>query len=141
MDESTKAEGKADRSTFLAEERTEMAVERTLIAADRTLMAWIRTSLSMISFGFTIYKFLQAMREAEKYTGGRPNAPRNLGLALIGVGTVALAVAIVQHVQFVRQLKIEQPRSPWTLSMIVGIFVVLIGLLAFVGALARIGPF
>ena len=34
---------------------------RTIMAADRTLMAWIRTSLSMLSFGFTIYKFLQAI--------------------------------------------------------------------------------
>ena len=36
------------------------------MAADRTLMAWIRTTLSMISFGFTIYKFLQAMFESGK---------------------------------------------------------------------------
>ena len=27
-------------------------------------MAWIRTSLSMISFGFTIYKFFQYLRES-----------------------------------------------------------------------------
>ncbi|MEJ2007540.1 MAG: DUF202 domain-containing protein [Acidobacteriota bacterium] len=137
MDETAKV----DRSTLLAEERTEMAAERTLIAADRTLMAWIRTSLSMITFGFTLYKFLQAMRAAEQYTGGRPNAPRNLGMALIGVGTVALAVAIVQNIQFVKRLKGAQPRSPWTLAVIVGIFIALIGLLAFVGVWLRTGPF
>ena len=39
----------------------EMALDRTLMALERTLMAWIRTSLSLISFGFTIYKFLQAL--------------------------------------------------------------------------------
>lgn len=33
---------------------------RTIMAADRTLMAWLRTSLSMLSFGFTIYKFLES---------------------------------------------------------------------------------
>ena len=141
MDEAVTADGKVDRSTLLAEQRTELAGERTLIAADRTLMAWIRTSLSMISFGFTIYKFLQAMQAAEHYTVARPNAPRNLGMALIGVGTVALAVAIIQHMQFARQLKIPQARSRWTLSVIVGIFVALIGLLAFIGVALRTGPF
>ena len=134
MDEAAKAEGKVDRATLLAE-------QRTMIAADRTLMAWIRTSLSMISFGFTIYKFLQAMQAAEHYTVARPNAPRNLGMALIGVGTAALAVAILQHVQFVKRMKGVSQSSPWTLSVIVGIFIALIGLLAFIGVALRTGPF
>ena len=37
-----------------------LALERTRLAAERSLMAWVRTALSMISFGFTIYKFMQA---------------------------------------------------------------------------------
>ncbi len=87
--------GSVDKGTQLAQERTDLAVERTGIAADRTLMAWIRTSLSMISFGFTIYKFLDTMRSAEHVEWARPNAPRNLGLALITVGTFALIVATI----------------------------------------------
>jgi putative membrane protein len=130
-----------DRATELAERRTELAFERTRIAADRTLMAWIRTSLSMISFGFTIYKFLQAFREAEHFTGGRPNAPRNLGMALIGVGTFALIVATIQHYQELQRLKVEGRPSLWSLTIIIAIFVSLIGVLAFVGAWLRTGPF
>ncbi|PYY11310.1 MAG: hypothetical protein DMG61_19450, partial [Acidobacteria bacterium] len=45
---------------------TDLAFERTRMAAERTLIAWIRTALSMISFGFTIYKFLQAMQGSQK---------------------------------------------------------------------------
>ena len=37
----------------------ELAMERTWLAHERTLMAWVRTAASMISFGFTIYKFFQ----------------------------------------------------------------------------------
>ena len=131
-----------DRATELAEQRTELAFERTRIAADRTLMAWIRTSLSMITFGFTIYKFLQAFREAEHFTGGRPNSPRNLGLALISVGTAALVMATIQHYQSLKRLQAEgAPQSLWSLTIIVAMFVALIGILAFVGIWLHTGPF
>jgi len=36
---------------------TQMALDRIWLAHERTLMAWVRTAASMISFGFTIYKF------------------------------------------------------------------------------------
>ena len=38
---------------------TRLAVDRTRLAHERTLMAWVRTATSLISFGFTIYKFFQ----------------------------------------------------------------------------------
>jgi len=38
---------------------TKLAVDRTRLAYERTLMAWIRTATSLITFGFTIYKFFQ----------------------------------------------------------------------------------
>jgi putative membrane protein len=40
----------------------DLAFERTMLAYERTLMAWIRTAISLISFGFTIYKFFQEWR-------------------------------------------------------------------------------
>ena len=141
MTDPTPNEASHDRATELAEQRTELAFERTRIASDRTLMAWIRTSLSMITFGFTIYKFLEAFREAEHFTGGRPNAPRNLGLALIGVGTGALIVATFQHYQSLKQLQGDGRQSLWSLTIIVAIFIALIGILAFIGVWLRAGPF
>ena len=36
---------------------TRLALDRTHLAHERTLMAWVRTATSLISFGFTIYKF------------------------------------------------------------------------------------
>ncbi len=42
---------------------TVLATDRTRLAHDRTLMAWVRTSTSLISFGFTIYKFFQYLQE------------------------------------------------------------------------------
>jgi len=38
---------------------TNLAYERTNLAHERTLMAWVRTGTSLITFGFTIYKYFQ----------------------------------------------------------------------------------
>jgi putative membrane protein len=67
----------------LAEDRTDMAFQRTRLAADRTLMAWIRTSLSMISFGFTIFKFFQYLHESDPVELARgTHGARNLGMLM-----------------------------------------------------------
>jgi uncharacterized membrane protein YidH (DUF202 family) len=130
-----------DSATVLAQERTDLAHQRTLIAAERTLMAWIRTSLSMIGFGFSIYKFFQYLPE-EIAAGNirNPQAPRNLGLTLIALGTLALAAATWQHWTFLNKIG-SQTRHGWSLSFVVAIFVILIGFVTFYGVLLRHGPF
>jgi len=131
-----------DRGTILAEERTDLALRRTIIAAERTLMAWIRTALSMIGFGFTIYKFFQYL-PAQLAAGNvrRPEAPRNLGLTLIALGTVALAAAAWGHRRYLNELGVSQKRHIWSISFVVAIFVVLTGMIAFYGVLLHSGPF
>ena len=131
-----------DRGTVLAEARTDLALQRTVIAAERTLMAWIRTALSMIGFGFSIYKFFQYLPE-ELAAGNikRPQAPRNLGLTLIALGTLALAAAAWQHWSFLKQIGAAKLRNVWSISFVVAVAVVMIGLLAFYGVLLRHGPF
>lgn len=131
-----------DRGTVLAEQRTDLAFERTIIAAERTLMAWIRTSISMIGFGFSIYKFFQY--QAEEIAAGnirRPQAPRNLGLSLIALGTLALTAAAWQHRNFLKQIGAAHPRHNWSVSFVVAMAVILIGIVAFYGVVLRHGPF
>ena len=131
-----------DRGTALAEERTVMALKRTLIAAERTLMAWIRTSLSMIGFGFTIFKFFQYLpEELEAGNIRHPQAPRNLGLTLITLGTLALSAAAWQHWNLLRQFDAVQTPRARSISLAVAIAVILIGVLTFYGVLLRHGPF
>jgi putative membrane protein len=131
-----------DRGTVLAEERTDLALQRTVNAAERTLMAWIRTALSMIGFGFTIYKFFQYLPE-EIATGNiqRPQAPRNLAMSLIALGTLSLLAAAWQHWNFLKEIGPLQTRHVRSISFVVAIFVVLIGFIAFYGVLLRHGPF
>ena len=131
-----------DKGTVLAEERTDLALHRTIIAAERTLMAWVRTALSMIGFGFTIYKFFQYLpQDIAAGNVRRPQAPRNLGLTLITLGTLALVAAAWQHRSFLNEIGMSQKRHIWSISFVVAIFVVLIGVIAFYGVLLRSGPF
>lgn len=118
----------------------DMARQRTLMAAERTLMAWVRTTLSMISFGFTIYKFLQYLFEAGKTPlMTTPTGPRNFGLALITLGVASLAIACVQYWH---QLKGLYPgRKPFPLALVVAGFVALVGIVALMNVAFHIGPF
>ena len=131
-----------DRGTVLAEERTDLALQRTIIAAERTLMAWIRTALSMIGFGFTIFKFFQY--QADEIAAGnirRPQAPRNLGLSLITLGTLALGAATWQHRKFLREIGTSEKRHTISISVVVAMVVILIGIVTFYGVLLKRGPF
>ena len=131
-----------DRGTVLAEQRTDLALQRTIMASDRTLMAWTRTTISMIGFGFGIYKFFQYLpEELAAGTVKRPQAPRNLGLTLIALGTLALALAAWQHRSFLNTIGVSQARYLWSLSFAIAMGVVVIGLITFYGVLLRHGPF
>ena len=118
-----------------------LAIDRTRLAAERNLMAWVRTALSMLTFGFTIYKFLQYIREQSTVPLPRPHAPRNLAIALIGVGTFALIIASIQHWKYVRRLSSVQPQIPWDLAFIVACLLALLGLLMFGSIIFNSGPF
>ena len=117
-----------------------LALDRTRMAAERTLMAWLRTALSMITFGFTIYKFLQVLLEESTVPIARPQAPRNLALMLIGSGTGALVIACVQHWTYISKLRPDQPYTPWDLTFTVACLIVLLGLLMFGSIFFAAGP-
>jgi putative membrane protein len=118
----------------------DMARLRTVMAADRTLMAWIRTTLSMISFGFTIYKFLQYLYEADiEPPAFNPQGPRNLGLTLIALGVTALLIACIQYWNELKRL--DSSRTPFSLTLAVAGFVALVGTMALMNVVFSIGPF
>lgn len=71
---------------------------RTRFAVERTLMAWLRTGSALIGFGFTIVEVLQRMQsQAPQKPVLLPEAPRDLGLALIGSGILGIAIALWQY--------------------------------------------
>jgi putative membrane protein len=78
---------------------------RTRLAIDRTLMAWVRTAVSLIGFGFTIVQFFQHLNDMSGVAAARrPEAPRYLGLALIGAGIIVMVISAYQYRRVVKYL-------------------------------------
>jgi putative membrane protein len=119
----------------LAVERTDMGTLRTLMAADRTLMAWMRTSLSMLSFGFTIYKFLLYVRESLTNNLLQAQGPRRFGIILIALGTACMVIGLIDYYGMYRKYGKASGRSPLNFSFFAGLLTSLLGLYLLVGIL------
>ena len=115
-------------------ESTRLAVERTRLAHERTLMAWVRTATSLISFGFTIYKFFEYLHQS----GEQPPqlfGTRHFALLMIVIGLVSLVIATLQHRQSMKVLRAQYHDVPYSLAATMA---ALIGLLGIVGLLSVI---
>src|SRR5215468_8420631 len=63
---------------------------RTRLSLERTMMSWVRTATALIGFGFAIVQYLDRLPQLpDTRPAYLPNAPRGLGLALIGCGILA----------------------------------------------------
>jgi len=112
-----------------------MAAERTWLAHERTLMAWVRTATSLITFGFTIYKFF----EFEAGKGAPMTAgvtPRAFAMLMIGTGLIALLLSAIEHRASIRRLAAEfgTPPRP-SVAGLVAALIALLGLVSFTAAL------
>jgi putative membrane protein len=117
---------------------TQLSWMRSDLSNLRTLLAWARTSVSMIGFGFTIYNFYRGF--LENLANGRgTDAARNLGLALVEFGTLAMLVALWNFWSINKSLVAMNDLFPvpqelklrWVISYGVALVLVLIGLITF----------
>lgn len=128
-------------SNQLAVERTSLGIERTVLAYERTMMAWVRTATALISFGFSVYKFFQAMAEKGTLAESRHLVgPREFALVLLGLGVGALVVALVENHRSMNSLRARyagQAQIPRSLASTVGAVLAGIGILGFVLVVLR----
>ncbi len=114
---------------------TKLAFDRTRIAYERTMMAWIRTATSLITFGFSIYKFFQIEE------GGNQDqhliGSREFGILMISIGLISLLLATLQHHQSLKVLRAQSPDLPRSLAAAVAVMIAILGILAMVMAILR----
>jgi len=124
-------------NTIVAQpDSTHLALERTWLSHERTLMAWVRTATSMISFGFSIYKFFQfeAGRGAPITRG--LVTPREFAMVMVSIGLVTLLIATISHHREIRGIafRLDRRRS---LAELVAALVSLFGLAVLFSAIFR----
>ena len=121
-----------------APDQMSLALERTYLAHERTLMAWTRTATSLITFGFTLYKFFEFLHEhGEAARGQQILGARTFGLIMIGIGVVTLIIASVQHQVQMRRLKAHYRDAPFSLALLLAGLIACLGVLGFISGLVH----
>ena len=124
------------RSAPAPDDSTRLAFERTRNSYENTMMSWIRTATSLITFGFSIYKFFQIEAPSERqlhYLIG----PREFALALVSIGLFSLLLATVENRQNIRALGAQYAGKQRSLSVLVAALISILGVLALLAMIFR----
>lgn len=122
----------------VAPDQMNLALERTYLAHERTLMAWTRTATSLITFGFTLYKFFEFLHERGEATRSQQVVgARTFGLIMIGIGVMTLVIASLQHQLQMRRLKTYFPDAPFSLSLLLAAVIACLGILGLISGIVH----
>jgi putative membrane protein len=100
------------------------------------MMSWVRTATSLITFGFTIYKFFQ-LELPGRSERTRLLGPREFAVSLVGLGLVSLALATLQHRRSMLLLKEEWSDAPRSLAVVLAALISILGIVAFLAMIFR----
>ncbi len=115
-----------------------LAADRTRLAYERTLLAWIRTAISLITFGFTIYKFFQLELARVAPRPERLFGPREFALLMILIGLGSLLMATLEHRRDLNALRAEYPiMSARPMARVLAGLVSVLGLMAIAAVVFR----
>ena len=109
---------------------TRLAIERTRVAYERTVMSSVRTASSLITFGFTIYKFFQfdmPGKEAQS-TATDLLGPRELGITMIIMGLASLLFGWIEYQRDIRSLRVLYPEMPSSTSGVISAMIAMLGI-------------
>jgi putative membrane protein len=114
----------------------QLALDRTWMAHERTLMAWVRTATSMISFGFTVYKFFEFETSKLSPPGHTMLSPRLFSILMTSTGLFGLFMALISH-HFEMQPMRKYLKRKRSLAQIFGLIIFILGMFALLAAVRR----
>jgi putative membrane protein len=117
---------------------TKLAFDRTRLSYERTLMSWIRTATSLITFGFTIYKFFQIELARSGSRVHYLTGPTVFALLMIVIGLLSLLMATLEHRRELNALNAEYPGGARrSLARVFAALISVLGLLSLIIVLFR----
>ena len=134
------------KASILSQRKTHFSWLNTRLALERTLMSWVRTGSALIGFGFTIFQFFDRLNHMEGVAPPQnPATSRLVSLALIGIGTLGLILAIIEYRGMVYYLWSEEYRDiagmgdkpTWTPLTLTASLVALVGFVTFIALFRR----
>jgi len=82
------------------EEKEELSLDRSILAFERTFLAWIRTAASLMTFGFAIFKLLEAkVHEQGDHPILEVLSPRAIALILFTSALTGLVLSGIKYIQ------------------------------------------
>lgn len=130
-------EGKSVRSAGTDFSPSWIAIENLRLAYERDLITWVQMALSLITFGFSMYKFFQYMHETNADLPERLLTPRTFGIVMISVGLVVLLLATFQNWQRRKTLLAHYSDMPFSLASLLAILIATLGAVALIAAFVR----
>ena len=124
------------QSALGLDDSTRLDFERTRASYEQTLMSWIRTATSLITFGFSIYKFFQLEAPGagqQSYLIG----PREFAFMLVSIGLASLPLAILEYRQSIRALGAQYPVKWCSLAVAVAALISILGIFALLAMIFR----
>jgi putative membrane protein len=100
------------------------------------MMSWTRTATSLITFGFSVYKFFQ-IEVPRNTTRNQLIGPRGFSLILVNIGLLSLVFATFEYRRDIRALGEQYGGSPRSLAVVMAGLVSLLGILALVAMAFR----
>ena len=123
-------------SALALDDSTQLGLERTRASYEQTLMSWIKTATSLITFGFSIYKFFQI----EAPGAGQQNrliGPREFAFMLVSIGFASLPLAIFEYRQSIRALGAQYAVKRRSLAVAVAALISILGVFALLAMIFR----
>lgn len=116
--------------------KEELSVDRARLAQERALLAWVRTATTLMTFGFALFKFL----EAQLTQNHRPPllgfiTPRVIGLTLLLSGFFGLALSVYRHSQVMKLLDQYSSTRFFTPALLLAYLIMVLIALLVIGSL------
>ncbi len=128
--------GQTPHNAPTLDDSARIAYETMRGSYERIMMSWIGTATSLITFGFSIYKFFQ-IEAPDTGQQNRLIGPREFAFALVSIGLFSLLLATVEHRLAVRALAAQYGIRRRSLAGVVAVLISTLGIFALLAMIFR----